>query len=1020
MVNSNSLSNFSQKVSKTSLIFIFLFILVFLSLGSLDAVGTYPDVDTESMVLYYHFNNDSSVGESYTNVDDNIFDYSSGLNNGTTINTTWNLTGGYLNDGAFMFDGFQSNYSRINVTHSFNLTSIYSPFTVGMWFYSIDNKEQQLLDFANANSDTYAVNYIGSELTMGIYNGTNYLFKKSKSSVTKNNWHYFIYSYNLTDTYLYVDNILATTTTSGVSSNLGVNKYIIGARTASTNNVLNGSVDDLIVWNRSLNSIEMQVIYNKYINKDIYDGITIDNSFVLDGKIHNLTSPIIMGANNMVLDGNGSVIYFNTSAIYNAYNDTTIKNITLIQTGCSGINGYYGIRLNTGYNNIIDNNNISICSNQTSAIYAKLSHYNNITSNYIFMNTTTNYQILATYLDANSSGNSIRFNTMYSPNSPTVETDTYTETRGMHGDNGAFNNTISDNNITAFCEGIYASESSTRTESGYNFIERNNIFLYSSTHMGCFGIQIECDSNYNFIRNNTITALNNGGSGIFLFGLIEPFDLPNRVNWTLNNNIITGNNINMLNDSYGIFSYLADTAYDNSPNVKISNNLIDSNIILVNGSLSQGIRFANYGNNVSGNINNTVSNNNITVINGFSGVILDNSFSNQFSNNNIYTTSSSYGVYLSSNTTDNYFSNNNITVNSTATRVVYFYGDNIKNNTFNGGSINSLMSTAIGFAYSSNLLSNLFNNLNIYTTSNAVYSSVGDVDFTFNNVSFLNASAITLDNSAGEAIGKNINILNSSISLIQMGSNTSIQNLFFYNYPTGIRVNMSSINRANIYFYNSYFKVSNPNTTSSINYSINELSSSLIFNLTSGRICSGNCIETINPSNYRNFLDNFNLTEGISRQYSPIYFTSTSSTSKTINSSLINSVNTDAYINTRCDILGTITSGTQTYNRPSCTNNIAYLPALLITPGLNQLTINLNKASLDTQDDSISSLAKLISGFGMLGAIVIFILIIVIIKFSIGEGEGFNFNETTDLLLKIIVGILICILVVSTLVGIFA
>jgi len=101
----NNKNRFWFKASLVFTLFIIICIVGFVKIGS--AVGTYPAVDP-NMVLYYHFNNQSSVGENATYV----YDWSNAhANNGTTFgDPVYNQTGGFLGDGAFNFNG--TNYIR--------------------------------------------------------------------------------------------------------------------------------------------------------------------------------------------------------------------------------------------------------------------------------------------------------------------------------------------------------------------------------------------------------------------------------------------------------------------------------------------------------------------------------------------------------------------------------------------------------------------------------------------------------------------------------------------------------------------------------------------------------------------------------------------------------------------------------------------------------------------------------------------------------------------------------------------
>lgn len=55
--------------------------------------------------------------------------------------------------------------------------------------------------------------------------------------------------------------------------------------------------------------------------------------------------------------------------------------------------------------------------------------------------------------------------------------------------------------------------------------------------------------------------------------------------------------------------------------------------------------------------------------------------------------------------------------------------------------------------------------------------------------------------------------------------------------------------------------------------------------------CQANVNLTITPNNYTYFLDNFNLTEGISRQYSPLWFSQSTLSEKRIASNLTDTIN---------------------------------------------------------------------------------------------------------------------------------
>lgn len=144
--------------------------------------------------------------------------------------------------------------------------------------------------------------------------------------------------------------------------------------------------------------------------------------------------------------------------------------------------------------------------------------------------------------------------------------------------------------------------------------------------------------------------------------------------------------------------------------------------------------------------------------------------------------------------------------------------------------------------------------------------------------------------------------------------------------------------------YKTYSYYKNINLTSSFQLNKYSLSSALIYNTsyypTQG---SGNINITLQPNEYIYVLDNFNLTEGQSRQYSPIWFSSSSNTEKHIVSNLSEGITTTVVLNVPCRTAGDITyrsdTGLQTWtlsrNQYTCVDNQVTFENVLIEPALN-------------------------------------------------------------------------------------
>ena len=96
-----------------------------------------------------------------------------------------------------------------------------------------------------------------------------------------------------------------------------------------------------------------------------------------------------------------------------------------------------------------------------------------------------------------------------------------------------------------------------------------------------------------------------------------------------------------------------------------------------------------------------------------------------------------------------------------------------------------------------------------------------------------------------------------------------------------------------------YWFLKNVNTTTGISFDtnlFNQTNALVYFSNSSGFICSNLCNITLTQNNHSYILDNFNLTEGVSRQFSPIGFTSLNNDQKIISSNLSVLINSPTVI----------------------------------------------------------------------------------------------------------------------------
>jgi hypothetical protein len=221
-----------------------------------------------SLRLFYQFENNATRGENGTRVVSST-NYSY---NGTVVgygNVYWTSSGKY--GGAYNFIG--NNGSHIDLGDVFNFGS--NPATICTWF--------KIASFANPNQYLIArITPSGTrtDYSLIVINSTNigysYDSPSDSNDVISNwvvptiaigSWHYFcLIMYNSTTVGTYYDGTsMGLTPTSHVDQNANVvylGEGVLARYTGESNlNNLNGSLDEIKIWNRSLSYAEMQQAY---------------------------------------------------------------------------------------------------------------------------------------------------------------------------------------------------------------------------------------------------------------------------------------------------------------------------------------------------------------------------------------------------------------------------------------------------------------------------------------------------------------------------------------------------------------------------------------------------------------------------------------------------------------------------------------------------------------------------------------------------------------------------------------
>lgn len=509
------------------------FMAVLFTVGA-GAVGTYPAVDP-SMVLYYHMNNNSAIGEN----DTFVVDSSNASNNGTVYGSAvWNSTGGYLGDGAFEFNGY-SNY----ITSTDQGLNITAEITIAGWVNPNNcATTNSIISKSDAGVGGYHV-YLGSTCNFGInlYGLTDNFFTGG-TSIPKNRWTSFIFTYNGSMMSLYINGRLNTSDDSSGVIGTNNNLLTIGRRSYTAGSTyFNGSIDEIIVYNESLDRGEAWSLYHKYYGcfnaPNDYDYIPYNTTFCGGSYYKNgTTDGVFEVASDVTLDFNYSSFYGNNSIYFllgyecnniqllnsKLYNysyglyfpkcsNVTVRN-NYIESTASGIRGYSvrdalifnntingliefgGVRAGIYFSN--DSYNINVTGNNVSNHYGGigLENANNSVVYHNLFNKNIGHSIFLSYFGSQTSNyNVIDSNIIYNGGQAT----SFNGIRVNGNYNNITNNVIY--NQTHVGIDLFSCEASGMSSTNYNRVINNTI----ANHVEGGHIQL-CNASYNYLENNRV------------------------------------------------------------------------------------------------------------------------------------------------------------------------------------------------------------------------------------------------------------------------------------------------------------------------------------------------------------------------------------------------------------------------------------------------------------------------------------------------------------------------------------
>jgi hypothetical protein len=256
-------------------------------------------------------------------------DYSGYGNNGTNIGATWNSTGGYDGFGAYEFDG---NADSINVSWSSSL-NITGPISISSWIYikgygpsdhsHIAGKLDE--DLGPYSDVDYYIGLFSRDPIFIIADSSTGTQATDTTDVPLNTWVHIVATWdgttNTNGMKMYRNGNLSTETTSTISSIEGsTSKFHVGTRDYTYE--FNGTIDEVMVWNRSLSAEQVEALYMNQTNKIVSQEISSDD-------VWNVT----ITPNDGLIDG--ASVWSNSLTISNSA--PTVGNITMNSTS---VNNY--------------------------------------------------------------------------------------------------------------------------------------------------------------------------------------------------------------------------------------------------------------------------------------------------------------------------------------------------------------------------------------------------------------------------------------------------------------------------------------------------------------------------------------------------------------------------------------------------------------------------------------------------------------------------------------------------------
>lgn len=228
----------------------------------------YAQIPTNGLVAYYPFNGNAN-------------DASSNAYNGIVYGATLTTDRFGAQNSAYSFDGVNDYITLSSYASNFNFQQ---PASISFWVKSNVDDVHAIFSVSDANGDSACTIVIGNNSTSSLTNElivvsyrsrlTDYYIAgyttTNRNMLFDNNWHNITCVFDGVSTKIYLDNNLLSLTCNYGTNNghygniSNPTRALVGTRYVYGNGVFHsGSIDDLLVYNRVLNSTEITAIYTE-------------------------------------------------------------------------------------------------------------------------------------------------------------------------------------------------------------------------------------------------------------------------------------------------------------------------------------------------------------------------------------------------------------------------------------------------------------------------------------------------------------------------------------------------------------------------------------------------------------------------------------------------------------------------------------------------------------------------------------------------------------------------------------